>query len=718
MPAPGDRFGEFVLRRELGRGAMGVVWEAWQESLSRAVALKVLAEGVGDDPLFVARFKAEANAAARLSHPGILPVYAVGETDGRHWFAMERVQGEDLAQRLRARGPLPWDEAARHVREAALALEHAHQHGVLHRDIKPANLMLRDDGRVALTDFGLSKETTAGGLTTTGMLVGTPYYMSPELLGGDPSRVTPSSDLYSLGVTLFELVTGRPPFTAESAVALMRQIAEQPAPPLTSVRPGVPRDLETIALVCLAKEPARRYPSAAALADDLGRFLAHEPIARRRPGLVERAGRLLRRHRVVVAVAAAGLLALLLVTVFFRREIASREQSYRDEIARLLAEADALAEAGEQEGADALHAEIERRAASDPAFARDKALETARDLLEDLRQGRPLRPEYQREIEGWADGPPARLTLAADAPQARVVGRRAAAGDVGAEAPLALDGRGLVPGLWRLRVTAPGRIPTVVTLLAPPGLVGTLPLTLPAAGGANEGWLSYGGAWFPRAPADAGDPETAGLERAQPAYLLAAARVTGRAYGAFLDGQPERERARLTPTAWTTARPEGAALDAPLAGLTFEQARAFAAGQGARLPLDVELLGAVTVGRLQVGLRLLRAQAGEAGAAERSDGLREAVRQLSSALEQAEGLSGWDGRPEWSQSTRPTEVGEARPWPKLGENALPPVAGGSAGGASGRAGRGGGSARRGRREAEQAAESLVYVRLARTPAGP
>lgn len=716
MPQPGDRFGDFVLSRELGRGAMGVVWEAWQESLSRAVALKVLSEAVGTDPVWVARFKAEANAAARLSHPGILPVYAVGETHGLNWFAMEKVDGEDLAQRLKARGPFAWDEAARYVRDAALALEHAHQHGVLHRDIKPANLMLRSDGRVALTDFGLSKETTAGGLTTTGMLVGTPYYMSPELLTGDPAKVTPASDIYSLGISLYELLTGQPPFQADSAMSLIRLIADEPPARPSALRPGVPRDLETIALVCLAKEPAKRYPSAQALADDLGRFLAHEPITRRRPGLGERALRFVRRNRVAVGVGALALLGLLGVTVFFQREIASQEQGYREEIARLLAEADALAEAGDEEQADALHAEIERRAAADPAFARDKALETARDLLDDLRNGRPLRPEYQREIEAWAQQAPARITLSADAPGATVLGKHLVGGDASAPAPLKLEGGALVPGLWRLQVSAPGRLRTVLTLLAPPGLVSTLRVVLPPEGGANAGMLSYGGAWFPVAPGGEAQPEQDALEQAQPAYLLASERVTGSAYKAFLDAQPAAERERLTPAAWKPALPSAATLTSPLPGLTFEQAQAYAATAGGRLPRDMELMNAVTVGRIQAAMKMLRSRQVGATAEERSKGLRDVLRQLSQLLEKSEGLKGWDGRAEWAVSARPDDAGAQHPWPVLGE-----IAAGAASGAeepASRRGRTGPLAKRTRRDLEKALEGQVFLRLARPVATP
>ncbi len=710
MPAAGDRFGDFVLRRELGRGAMGVVWEAWQESLSRAVALKVLAEGVGQDPLFVARFKAEAGAAARLSHPGLLPVYAVGETAGLHWFAMEKVEGEDLARVLASRGRLPPDEAARHVSAAARALAHAHAHGVVHRDVKPANLMLRRDGRVVVTDFGLSKETTAAGLTTTGMLVGTPYYMSPELVAGDPSKVSARSDLYGLGVTLYELLTGAPPFQADSAMGLIRLIAEAEPTPPSALVPRLPRDLETITLVCLAKDPARRYESADALADDLDRTLAHEPISRRRPGLGERLARFVRRHRTAVAVGAVALAALLVTTLGFRRELSTREQGYRAEIARLLAEADALAEAGEEARAEAIEAALEQRAGGDADFARDHAIETARDLVEDLRAGKALSATHQRKIVAWADQAPARITLEADAQGVTVEGRRlSGAGDARGEA-VALAGGPLVPGLWRLRLSAPGRLRTLLTLLAPPGVTSVLRVSLPREEGAQAGLLSYGGAWFPSLdPARAASADA--FEALQPPYLLAARRTTAREYAAFLDAAPAADRGRLTPAPWATARPTGAALDAALAGLSFEQAQAFARARGLRLPTDAELMNAVAGARgvaLRGGLRGNAAPAAEEGRRR----VIEEARLAGQALAHAEGLADWDGSAEWAVAATGDDAGEPHPWPVwTGLLAL---------GAEAPAGRGArlGAPRRGRKDLEAALAGRVHLRLAGPAARP
>jgi hypothetical protein len=637
VPQPGDRFGDFTLRRELGRGAMGVVWEAWQESLAREVALKVLGAEVGADPTWVARFQAEAGQAARLSHPGILPVHAVGETAGLHWFAMEKVDGEDLAKRLERNGPLPFDEAARLVRDAARALHHAHQRGVIHRDVKPANLMLRRDGRVVVTDFGLSKELGSGALTTTGLLVGTPYYMSPELVRGDPAKVGPRADLYGLGVTLYELLTGQPPFRAETAVALLKQIAEaEPLPP-SRHRAGLPRDLETIVLTCLAKEPARRYADGEQLAADLDRFLSHEPISRRRAGLWERALRQVQRHRTAYAVGGAALLVVLALTLLFRGEMQTREAAFQEEIERLHREADELAEAGEEAESDARHARIAALAAQGPEAARAAGLAMSRDLVADLRAGRPLRAEYQQAIQDWARQAPARITLVSDPPGAVAVGRRAVVG-VETEEPLALEGGDLVPGLWRLKVAAPGRLRTTLALLAPPGVTATLRVALPPDDGAAAGMLSYGGAWFP-------DPAGGtGLVALQSPYLLDAERVTARDYAAFRGTRP-------------AGPPDG-----PVLGLTRAEAEAYARSQGKRLPTDMELILATAPAKVPALVKSV--VVGRPRGDDMKARLAEALAQAGEDLAASEGLRGWDGRPEWALTQREQALGEAAPWPR------------------------------------------------------
>ncbi len=668
MPESGDHFGEFILRRELGRGAMGVVWEAWQAGLNRSVALKVLNEGVGSDPVWLARFKAEAAQAAKLSHPGILPVYGVGETAGLHWFAMEKVDGEDLARRLQVRGPFAFDEAARYARDAARALQHAHERGVIHRDIKPANLMLRQDGRIALTDFGVSKELGSGGLTTTGLLVGTPYYMSPELVAGKASAVGPPADVYGLGVTLYELLTGKPPFMADAAVALIRMIADAEPEAPSKRRPGLPRDLETITLTCLAKRPERRYASAGALAEDLERFLAHEPIASRRPGLGERLARFVGRHRIAVTVGALALVALVGVTVFFTGRMASQEAGYQERIERLLREADALAEAGEHEQADALEAKVLALGQEGAQAAEQVTQGFARNLIADLRAGSPLSVEQRRRVAEWAGQAPARLTLAADAPDAEVVGVSLADRNAKLIEPRTLDGRELPAGLWRFRARAAGRMTTVFTVLAPPGSRGTLRLALPRETDATRGMRAYGGAWFPReTPSAEGD----GLERLLAPYLLDERRVAVGDYAAFLRQRPEAERAALTPQGWEAGEPPtGLPTQDPVLGLSRAQAEAYARSQQKRLPLDHELVNASAPARIGEVMREVLHEAKTKGAArptprELQALMKRAFAEAGERIERVEGLRGWDGRPEWAIGGEGPHQGLDAPWPRI-----------------------------------------------------
>ena len=241
---------------------MGVVYKARQSNPSRIVALKMILARQFASQADVDRFYAEAHAAAALDHPHIVPIFEVGESDGQHYFTMAFVEGPSLGQRL-ASGPLPAKEAASIVRDVASAVEYAHQHGVIHRDLKPANILLDADGRVRVTDFGLAKrQTEDSGLTRTGELLGTPSFMSPEQVSGEPGRIGPTSDVYALGVTLYALVTGRPPFQAASTVDTLKQVVDQEPVPPRQLDATIPRDLETIVLKCLEKSVERRYASA------------------------------------------------------------------------------------------------------------------------------------------------------------------------------------------------------------------------------------------------------------------------------------------------------------------------------------------------------------------------------------------------------------------------------------------------------------------------
>src|SRR5271157_5902327 len=292
----------------LGRGGMGVVYRAWHLRLNRAVALKMLLAGPCARPEELERFLREAQAVAGLHHPNIVQVYDVGDVEGRPYFTMEFVEGGNLADQIRG-VPQPAHQAAARVETLAEAIHAAHQSGIVHRDLKPANILLTGDGTPKVTDFGLARRLEGdGGLTLSGVPVGTPSYMAPEQAQGKRQAIGPATDVYALGAILYELLTGRPPFRAESSTATLQQVlTDEPVSP-TRLNRQVPRDLTTICLKCLSKEPHRRYASAAALGEDLRRFLRGEHIAARRAGRLERLARWARRSP-----AAAALLAITLL---------------------------------------------------------------------------------------------------------------------------------------------------------------------------------------------------------------------------------------------------------------------------------------------------------------------------------------------------------------------------------------------------------------------
>jgi hypothetical protein len=280
---------------ELGRGGMGVVYQARQVSLNRVVALKMILAGAYAGPEQLARFRTEAEAVARLQHPGIVQIFEIGEHQGKPFFSLEFVGGGSLAGRLDGK-PLAADAAARLVEALARSVHAAHQSGIVHRDIKPANVLLTPDGQPKITDFGLAKLLQADrGQTKTGEILGTPDYMAPEQAAGRKD-VGPAADVYSLGAILYELLTGRPPFRGETTLDTLLQVLEAEPTAPRQWNPEVPRDLETICLKCLDKEPRRRYASAGELADDLHRFLADLPITARPTATWERAYRFARGH--------------------------------------------------------------------------------------------------------------------------------------------------------------------------------------------------------------------------------------------------------------------------------------------------------------------------------------------------------------------------------------------------------------------------------------
>ncbi|HEY7314490.1 MAG TPA: WD40 repeat domain-containing serine/threonine-protein kinase [Gemmataceae bacterium] len=345
---PADCVGDYELLKEIAHGGMGVVYRARQKSLNRVVALKMVLAGRLASADDVERFRQEAESAARLDHPHIVPIYEVGRWRAGPsspvvpYFSMRLIDGGGLAEHL-PRFARDARAAARLMGTVARAVHHAHQRGILHRDLKPSNVLLDADGQPHVADFGLAKcveEDSA--LTQSGAITGTPSYMAPEQAAGG-KRLTTAVDVYGLGAILYELLTGRPPFQGETAIDILNQVRERdPAPP-RSVQRNIPRDLETICLQCLQKDPARRYRSADALADDLERYLRGEPIQARRTGRAERVVKWARRRPAVAGLALAviallGVVIALLASRLHRAEAGLTEAGEREKELKEVAE--------------------------------------------------------------------------------------------------------------------------------------------------------------------------------------------------------------------------------------------------------------------------------------------------------------------------------------------------------------------------------------------
>ena len=329
-------FGDYEVMEEVARGGMGVVYKARQASLNRVVALKMILRGTFATDRDVARFRAEAESAANLDHPNIVPIFEVGEHDEQQYFSMKLIEGGPLSGRPRESVRV---EVARIV-AIARAVHFAHLRGILHRDLKPSNVLIDDRGVPFVTDFGLAKrlEAVDASLTESGQVLGTPRYMAPEQAAGRKD-LTVAADIYSLGVILYERLTGRSPFVGENVLTLLRQVRETEPPRPSSIVPGLPRDLETIVLKCLAKEPSRRYESASSLADDLDRWHRGEPIEARPVGPFERGWLWCKRKPVVAALlatVAASLLIGIIGSTYFA--INERRERRRAESAEFLME--------------------------------------------------------------------------------------------------------------------------------------------------------------------------------------------------------------------------------------------------------------------------------------------------------------------------------------------------------------------------------------------
>lgn len=323
-PALRDRYEELRL---IGEGGMGTVFRGWDPRLGRAVALKLLKS---DDPDDTRRLLREARAQARVQHDNVCRVYEVGEANGEPYIAMELIEGSPLDS---AQTKMSLEQKVKVVREVAAALHEAHRLGLIHRDVKPSNIIVKtdDDGAMKpyVVDFGLAREIASGGMTVHhNMVQGTPAYMSPEQAAGASLALDRRADVYSLGATLYELVAGRPPFVGANAVSILTQVMREEAPAISSIRRGVPRELDTIVMTCLQRDPSRRYESARALGDDLQRFLDGEPIQARRASLAYVLWAKARKHKAVVIVAVVGLcVALVLAGMWVQTARHASEQA-------------------------------------------------------------------------------------------------------------------------------------------------------------------------------------------------------------------------------------------------------------------------------------------------------------------------------------------------------------------------------------------------------
>jgi serine/threonine protein kinase/lipoprotein NlpI len=349
-PPAGTMLAQFDLLAELGRGGMGVVYKARHRALNRIVALKMVLDSKHAQSEYRERFRIEAEAVARLRHPNIIQVYHFGEADNCLFVTLELLEGGSLAGRLRGTTQ-PGRVAADLVATLARAMHAAHQMGIVHRDLKPSNVLFDRDGTAKISDFGLAKRLEVDdGQTQPGQVMGTPSYMAPEQAQGDHDKIGPPADIYALGAILYETLTGRPPFKGPNVVSTLRQVVYEEVVPPSRIEPRVARDLETICLKCLQKEPARRYPTADDLADDLRRYLDDRPIHARRTPLWEKGTKCVRRQPVATALLGLIIAATAMLAIFGLHQLEENRKTARadqQELAKRQAESEELLDLAE-----------------------------------------------------------------------------------------------------------------------------------------------------------------------------------------------------------------------------------------------------------------------------------------------------------------------------------------------------------------------------------